>query len=521
MTLPLLSPSQMAEMDRRTIDDLGVPGLALMESAAGRCVDALLTRWGRLARTLGVHVWAGPGNNGGDGFAIARRLVALGIECGVTLAVPTALSEDCASQRVMAEAHGVLVGEASGALPAAGVYVDALFGTGLRRPIAGALAATVQWLNQQSTPVLCVDIPSGVHGGTGQVLGAAVRGDVTVTFAAAKLGHFIEPGREHRGDLLVADIGASPHFHPDLVTAHLLDGRVLDGLTHGARSAHKGTFGHLLVVAGGPGKVGAARLTCEAALRAGAGLVTLAVPSGIPEDSLAGLRPEVMVERVPCAGGAFDLQSLEPVLALAASRDAVAIGPGVGGAPETAQFVRGLLAACSSPTVIDADGLNAMVGERWPTARAPRVATPHPGEAARLLGRPTAAIQQARVEAVGELASLIGGTAVLKGAGTLVAGPGGLLINPSGNPGMGTAGSGDVLTGVVGALLAGGLDGHWAAGRAVYWHGAAGDHAAATLGERSLLASDIIQALGAVLSRADAEPAARWLTMAPPGWASQ
>ncbi len=520
MAAPLLTPAEMAEMDRRTIEDLGVPGLVLMESAAAACVHALLTRWADEANSLGVLVVAGPGNNGADGLAIARRLVGLGIEVEVSLATPKdRLGRDAAIQLGLAEAQDVPVYE-PGEAPRAekfGVVIDALFGTGLSREVEGTAALLVADVSTAGRPVLAVDIPSGIDGSTGQVLGVAVPADCTVTFACPKLGHFAEPGRSHRGALLVADIGVPIARFPEVSAdaPRLLDAGCLTPLGPATPTAHKGTFGHLLVVAGGPGKVGAARLTCEAALRAGAGLVTLALPEGVPSDSLAQLRPEVMVERVPSSGGVFGPGSLPAVRALAATRGAVALGPGLGTDPATVAFVRALLADLATPCVIDADALNCMSGASWPKGL-PRVITPHPGEASRLLGEATTELQRDRVATARALQRRTRCVAVLKGAGTIVAAREGTWLNPSGNPGMGTAGSGDVLTGVTGALLARDLSPDAAATAAVYWHGVAGDSAAAAKGEAGMLASDISEGLGVAL-RAEATAPTAWFEVSPTG----
>ena len=526
MSLPLLSPSQMAEMDRRTIEGLGVPGLVLMENAASACVEVLLRRWPLEASDRGVLVLAGPGNNGGDGLAIARRLVGLGVSAEVVLTQSESLlGRDAQTQLALARAFGVIIHEA-GDLPelaAKGVLVDALFGTGLGRGIEGELASVVEAVNSSDVPVLAVDIPSGVHGDTGQVAGGAIRADVCVTFGAAKVGHFAEPGRALWGALTVADIGIPvdrlvPHVGDVL---RLLDDTCLLPVRESVPHAHKGTFGHLLVVAGGPGKVGAARLTCEAALRAGVGLVTLALPVETPVDSLASLRPEVMVERVPGEAGAFGMSSLEPLRRLAVDRSALAIGPGLGTAPGTVSLVRALLRGTAIPSVVDADALNAMVGEIWPKANAARVVTPHPGEAARLLRVPTDELQRDRVKYASMVADCTGATAVLKGAGTVVSAAHGAWLNPSGNPGMATAGSGDVLTGVIGALLARGLESSVAACGGVYWHGRAGDEAASARSERGLLASDISDSLGCVLTAPTMSPAwAAWVGSLPEGWSA-
>ncbi|MCO4768787.1 MAG: NAD(P)H-hydrate dehydratase [Deltaproteobacteria bacterium] len=508
--MPLLTPRQMAEMDRRTIDELGVPGLVLMETAATACVQAVLERWSEQAAQRGVLVLCGPGNNGGDGLAIARRLACLGIEAEALLTrAPDQLDGDARRQLELAQAVDVPVHAPDADLPfdAFGVVVDALFGTGLDREVTGVAGAYIRAANDAGLPLLAVDIPSGVDGRTGRVLGRACRADVTVTFGAPKIGHFTEPGASQRGELVVADIGIPIARWPDVVedAPRLIDASVLASLAPREAAAHKGTFGHLLVVAGGPGKVGAARLCCEAALRAGAGLVTLALPRGVPVDSLANLRPEVMVERIAAGEGGFDESSLDPILALAATRDAVAVGPGVGTSDGARTFITALLRALQIPSVVDADGLNVMVGSPWPATGA-RVVTPHPGEASRLLGSSSGEVQSDRLGSVRALQILTHSVAVLKGAGTLVGRVEDTLLNPTGNPGMGTAGSGDVLTGVIGALLARGLSPEEAAPAGVFWHGLAGDRAAEQLGEPSVLASDIAEALGAALAAAEHTP---------------
>jgi hydroxyethylthiazole kinase-like uncharacterized protein yjeF len=526
VSFPLLSPRQMAEMDRRTIEELGVPAVVLMESAASACVAVLLDRWGAEARERGVCVLAGPGNNGGDGFAIARRLAVLGLSVRVvSLTERSRLGADAALQADLAARVGVSVVSAGDPvdLAGAGVIVDALFGTGLSRALDGAAAELVRRADASQRPLLAVDIPSGVDGGTGACPGPAMHATATVTFGAPKIGHFAEPGRSCRGALIVADIGIPVRRFVDLLAQapRLLDAACLTPVTARADArAHKGTFGHLLVVAGGPGKVGAARLACEAALRAGVGLVTLALPEGTPVDSLASLRPEVMVARVPGEAGAFGPASLHAVRELLATRSALALGPGLGTTEPTVRFVRTLLDGLEAPCVVDADALNAMAGAPWTTA-GPTVVTPHPGEASRLLDRSTPAIQSDRLGAVAALAALCGGTAVLKGAGTVVSDGNHAWINPSGNPGMGTAGSGDVLTGVVGALLARSVPPSPAACAAVYWHGLAGDAAAAAHGAQGMLASDLGAALGAVLAAPPPSPPwAPWIATSPDGWSA-
>ena len=520
----LVTPQAMAAMDRQTIQELGVPGLVLMESAAGAVVAAVLDAHGGAARRDGVVVLAGAGNNGGDGVAIARRLTGLGVPVEVVLlADPARLQGDAATQHALAVRQNVLITVVTrpADLPVdrwrrAGVLVDALLGTGLDRDLQGTMAEAVAALSGPA--VVSVDIPSGIDGLTGQVRGVAVTAAITVTFGAAKIGHFTEPGRTHTGQLLVADIGIPVSRFAEPGAVDLLEPKILQPGRLSARDAHKGTFGHLLVVAGAPGTAGAARLCAEAALRAGVGLVTLAIPERLPLDSLARLAPEVMVARVPgTAAGCFDASSRPALDALAASRGAVALGPGLGTEAGTVALVRRLVMDQRAPMVVDADALNCLALAPSPRWGGPRVLTPHPGEMARLIGTSASALRSVRVPVSRDLAARTGAVVVLKGAGTVVAEPDGrVAINPTGNPGMATAGSGDVLTGVIGALLAGGAEAASAAREAVYWHGRAGDLAAAVQGEASLCASDLIEHLGP--ARRAPGPAHGGAIAVPRGW---
>jgi NAD(P)H-hydrate epimerase len=507
----------MAELDRRTIEELGVNGLVLMEAAAGACVDVIMERY-RERLGSGVVVLCGPGNNGGDGLAIGRLLQGLRVSVELlVLQPPGGLGGDAASQLHSAISLGMeprLLDVGAAQMPAAiaehwssrGLIVDALFGTGLSRAVEGIGADLVAAMGQARSvgvPILSVDIPSGVHGGSGQPLGAAVAADLCVSFAAAKTGHFQEPGRSLRGELVVSDIGIPTDRWPDIVSqaTRLLSEETLRlALAEQRPAAHKGSFGHVLVVAGGPGKCGAARLCAEAALRAGAGLVTLAIAEGLPLDSLHELRPEVMVARVPgAADGSFSLDSGPPLLELLESRDALAVGPGIGTSEATRSLVVELFVAASPPAVFDADALNCLAGSdlRQLRASSPRILTPHPGEVRRLLGRSETEPVTDRLGAARELARRYAAIAVLKGAGTVVAEPKGRCsVNPTGNAGMATAGTGDVLTGVIAALLGRGLDAVLAASAGVYWHGLAGDIAARGTGQPSLLAGDVIASLG-------------------------
>jgi NAD(P)H-hydrate epimerase len=467
---PLVGAAAMRALDRHTIETLGVPGALLMESA-GRAIAEVALAERAAAGGGAVLVVCGAGNNGGDGLVAARHLALLGVPVRAALiADPRKLATDAAANLARARAAGVQI--ETGALRTAGaaVIVDALFGTGLARAVTGAPAAAIRRIAaaRPAARVVAVDLPSGLDADTGQVHGVAAAADVTVTIALPKLGLALEPGRSLAGRILVARIGiadAAPGTNADAElwnergAAARLPARPVDG--------HKGRFGHVLVIAGARGTTGAAALAAEAAARAGAGLVTIACPAGVNE-ILEVKCTEMMTAPVPDgAEGGFAALALEPLLALAAARDVVALGPGIGRSEEVRKLVPELAARIPRPLVIDADGLLPFAARGGP--RVPRpgalgalkgrsaatILTPHPGEAARLLGIPAAEINRDRVGSARRLAALSGAVVVLKGAATVVAAPDGrVAVNPTGGPWLATGGTGDVLTGLIAALLA-------------------------------------------------------------------
>jgi NAD(P)H-hydrate epimerase len=395
--------------------------------------------------------------------------------------------------------------EAAASTVDAQVVVDALFGTGLQREVTGHFAGAIAAINAHAGLVVAVDVPSGLDADRGVSLGACVRAQHTVTFGFLKRGLVGAPGFVQAGDVHVADIGIPERLAEARgVRGRLLDDGVLAPLIDLDPQAHKGTHGHLVLLAGSAGKLGAALLAGRSALRAGAGLVTVAVPEALPD--VGTYVNELMTARY--GAGSSPESLLEGKKALAA-------GPGMPTSPEGRRFLGALLAAAQArtlPLVIDADALNHLAEE--PTllpAGDPgtRVLTPHPGEAARLLGKTAAEVQQDRFGAAQALARAFSAVVALKGARTVVAAPDGrVAVCPTGNPGMGTGGTGDVLTGCIGALLAGGLDAWTAACAGVYWHGAAGDLAAADIGVRGLTAGDVAEALPRVLTKWQAAVAA-------------
>ncbi len=504
----MLSAAEMREADRATIEDLGLPDVVLMENAGAATAREIVSRYASARR---IAILCGKGNNGGDGFVIARRL--LGRKPRVLLFGPRQDVRGAAAVHLRAYlAAGGTLHELRGAshwnrerafVMGADLVVDALLGTGLREAPRGLLGRAIRDLEERQGPVVAVDMPSGVASDSGRLPGAAVRADVTVTFGALKCGHVLAPSESLCGEVVVADIGI-----PDLLlgAAGLW---ILDPADAGAawgarrRDAHKGSLGHLLVIAGSRGKAGAAVLAGTAALRAGVGLVTVATPQPSLVRVARG-RAELMTEGLAATAAGTLARSVSPrALALAGTRSAVVLGPGLGQHGETRAFVAAFVLGCPRPLVVDADGLNALAamprdrGLRvLASRRGATVLTPHPGEAARLLRQATRAVQAARLESARRLARLTGSVVVLKGHRSVIAAPSGrAVVNTTGNPGLATAGSGDVLSGIVGALLARGRDAFTAASAAVYVHGRAADRLAALRGEEGLLAGDVAEAL--------------------------
>lgn len=499
----LVSAAEMRALDRHSITTLGVPGEVLMESAGRAVADRVLAVLSRSAADAAqVGVICGAGNNGGDGFVVARHLHLLGIDVfAVLLGDVSGLPEDADNNHRRMLAVGVPVKGADWSVRRGGVVIDAMFGTGLSRALEGEAHDSVLRINrarEEGATVIAVDLPSGLDADTGQVMGVAVQADETVTIGLPKLGLCLEPGRIHAGRIRVARIGIAdetPELSPkaELWTRATCASR----LPVRAAAGHKGSFGHVLLVAGSRGKTGAAHLAALGAARAGAGLVTLACPAGIGE-ILEIKTTEAMTVPVPdTEDHCFAAAAVSRLVSLAAERDVVAIGPGVGQSVETAGLMRELAKLVERPLVIDADGLNAFASEPGLTSillsrSAATVLTPHPGEAARLLDTNSAAINQDRVSAARELSVATGAVVLLKGAGTVICAPDGrLAINATGGPGLSAGGTGDVLTGIVAALLAQGLSAYHAATLAAWIHGDAGDRLARRAGPSGLLASEL------------------------------
>ena len=506
----VLTTAQMRDADRRTIDTVEIPSAVLMENAGRQVVAAMERHWRSLDGQR-VAVVCGKGCNGGDGFVVARVLAVSGVDTRVYLLVPASEIEGDAGMNLSAlETVGVPVIDVTepdawaAHLPdiaAMDMVVDALFGTGLARPLEGHWLTVVEDLNASGVPIVSVDLPSGLSADATHLIGAAIDATLTVTLGALKLPLLVTPAATRAGDVVVADIGI-----PDAVIGGL-DGPRVEVLTRArARDLivprpddiHKGDCGHVLIVGGSTGKTGAARLAALGALRSGAGLVTVATPR-VCEPVVSALMPEYMTLGLDdTADGTVSAEAVDTVLA--ARCDVLAVGPGLGQGAGVRSLVRALVERATVPLVLDADGLNAFADD--PTGLVGRegrdlIITPHPGEMARLVGTTIEDVQTHRVDVARELAKTRELYVVLKGARTVVATPtGAVLINVTGNPGMATGGTGDVLAGVVAAWLAQLLDAEAACALGVLLHGLAGDLAAAEQGEEGLIASDLADHLG-------------------------
>ena len=510
--IPVLTASQMREVDRHAIEDVGIPGRVLMEHA-GRALAEHARRM--CPGATPIAVLCGPGNNGGDGFVAARFLAHWG--------APTRVFVACDPDRIRghaAEAHdsavraGVSIetladgADLTARLSAHGLLVDCLLGTGSGGTPRQPMASVVDAMNRRGADILSCDLPTGVDADTGAVPGVAIRATRTLAIGYPKVGLLLHPGAGQAGELHTADIGFprghAPSLPPEAFLVEAAD--AASRVPSRAADGHKGTCGRVLVVAGCVGVTGAAGLAAEAVLRAGAGLVTVATAASA-QPTVAAAVPEATTTGLSEApGGTVSAQAEGSVRGIAGGCQAIAIGPGLGQSDGATQLVRGLLddpGSLPPGIVVDADALNVVSPLRHTGVRFPpgSVLTPHPGEMARLLGSTVADVQQRRIGAARDLAMDQAVTVVLKGAPTVIAAPDGTVyLNPTGNPGMATGGSGDVLTGVLAGLLAQGVRPTDAAILGVYTHGLAGDLAAAELG-RAMLAGDILRAIPHALTQ--------------------
>jgi len=506
----ILTAEQMREADRRTIQDIGIPSLVLMENAGRQVVAAMESFFDDLGERR-VAILCGKGNNGGDGFVVARTLHQRGIEASVF--VVGKVSEIKGDARVNVEILGrlgVTVVEIDdegqwelhfSEISEHDLLVDALFGTGLRTALTGIYETVIADVNASDLPVVSIDLPSGMSADTPDLIGDCIEATVTVTLGAPKVPLILPPAEQKSGEVVIADIGIPAEVF------EALDGPRLELLTRDrirplisprAADAHKGDFGRVLIVAGSRGKSGAAILAARGAMRSGAGLVTVAAPASVMP-IIAAHAPEYMTEGLDeTATGTVDASAVDRVLGMDA--DVIAVGPGLGRGPQVTRFVRELVERSDAPLVLDADALNAFADE--PAALVARegreiIITPHPGEMARLVGGTVDDVQANRLGLARDFASRHRLYLVLKGHRTLIATPDGkVFVNPTGSPGMATGGTGDVLSGMVAAWLAQLLDAEAACRLAVYLHGAAGELADADEGEVSMTAGDLAEHIG-------------------------
>jgi NAD(P)H-hydrate epimerase len=505
----VLNSAQMREADRRTIQEIGIPSLVLMENAGRQVVAAVEAIYSDLSEKH-VGVLCGRGNNGGDGFVVARTLLQRGVDVSVFLFARVGdVRGDARTNLDVLGRLGLTVVEIADSqswelhaseVSACTLLVDAIFGTGLNAPLSGLLETVVADVNASGIPVVAIDLPSGLSADSHEPVGDSIEAATTVALGAPKLPLVLPPAETRAGDIVIADIGIPAEVFDSL------DGPRVELLTRAAMrdlvtprtpDSHKGDYGHVLLIAGSRGKTGAAHLAATGALRSGSGLVTIATPACcLP--IVAAMGAEYMTEAIDETAEGLNPDAVERILDIA--RDVVAVGPGLGQAPRTKEFVRTLVDRATTPLVVDADGLNAFADNpAMLTGREGRdvIITPHPGEMARLVGMSTDEVQASRLEIARNFAAAHHVYVVLKGHRTLIATPDEkVFINPTGNPGMATGGTGDVLTGMIAAWLAQLLDAEAACKLAVYLHGMAGDLAEADDGEIAMTAGDLAQHLG-------------------------
>jgi hydroxyethylthiazole kinase-like uncharacterized protein yjeF len=504
--MKLVTAAQMQALDHRTITEAHVPSSVLMERAGEGVVTHLEEQYGP-AHGKSVTIFCGKGNNGGDGLVVARLLQRRHAQVHVLMLAPLAdLSRDAAAmyRRFVRTAGRSAVksfhpaDQARGLLASSDFVIDALLGTGLSSGVTGLYRDAIDFINEAQRPVISVDIPSGIHADTGAVMGRAVRASMTITFGLPKLGLVSGSGIDHAGTVQVVDIGIPPAYMEavDSRIVWITRKAVMSTLPPRKPSSHKGTFGHAGIIAGSVGKTGAAALAAQAALRVGAGLVTVATPSSV-NDVLETKLLEAMTMPLPeTKARTLARSSLDRLVAFMQARTAVAIGPGLSTHPETVELIQSLMKHLDRPTVLDADALNALTGRTalLTECKIPPILTPHPGEMARLeVDATTQTVNSDRIGTAQRFSRERGVFLVLKGARTVIARPDGLVaVCPTGNPGMATAGTGDVLTGMVVGFLAQGLSSWDAACAATYVHGYAGDLASQQLGQAGMLARDVI-----------------------------
>lgn len=519
--MQVATPSQMREIDKRAITEYGIPGIVLMENAALQVVREIEKMLGSIAGRE-ILIFAGKGNNGGDAFAVARHLHNRGASIGLCiLADRNSIKGDAAVNLAIVEKMGLKMIEITGKVPGSGVYsngmqyasdwlagadlvVDGIFGTGLKGEITGIEAEIIKLINSCGKPVISIDIPSGINGETGEVCGVCVNARITVTFGLPKIGLVLFPGCKYAGELVVADIGIPPEVTGSMgIKIHVIEKQMVASMIPGReKQTNKGDYGKVLIISGSKGMTGAGCLAARAAHRSGAGLVYLAVPGSLLPVYGASLTETIIIPVEDQDKGHIVYDGMGFLEKQMEGKNVIAAGPGLSVNEDTIELIFRIIEKSIMPLVLDADALNAIARDVsvLKKLKTTAVITPHPGEMARLTGKSTVQIQEDRVNTAREFASKWGVITVLKGFRTIVALPDETAyINLTGNPGMATAGTGDVLTGIIAGLITQGIKPGDAAVAGVYLHGLAGDMAAAKKGEYGLIASDLVDEIPAAV----------------------
>lgn len=511
----LVNSSEMARIDRKTIEDIGIPGMVLMENAARGAAAFYQEEIPDLTKCR-IAVIAGSGNNGGDGFVLARLFSEKGAKVRVIcLRPPEKIHGDArANYEILLQLNIAITvwdekedfNSQFKLIRESDVIIDAILGTGLNSEVRGLFREVIEAVNQLDIPVLAVDIPSGVDAGTGRVLGVAIRAKATATFALPKIGQVLDPGEEYVGTLKVVDIGipACVLRASDIRRFWLQEEHFRDWLKPREVDTHKGRAGHVAVLSGSVGKTGAATLVCEGAVQVGAGLVTLFIPASLNPVVEVKLTEPMTLPIPETMDQTPAMAALPKVLDFLTDKQAFAIGPGISLHAETQQLVRTLVNEAPCPMVLDADALTALVdhGTLLKSAKHPPVLTPHPGEMARLCHCSSREVLLRRLEIAAEFSEQFGVILVLKGHRTVIAAPDGrLAVNGSGNPAMASGGMGDALTGIIAGFIGQGLEPFKAACLGAFVHGAAADRRIARIASRGLPASQILAEIPHVIGR--------------------
>jgi ADP-dependent NAD(P)H-hydrate dehydratase / NAD(P)H-hydrate epimerase len=511
--MKLALAQQMRNLDSAAINEFGIPSIVLMENAGRKTCDMLINRYG-IPEGEKIFVFAGPGNNGGDALVVARHLHQNGTDVVVHLLVePEGITGDAKTNLNIVQklpiCLQVLVDPqeiASLDISTAFLIVDGLLGTGLKREIGGRFAKVINDINTCSAPTVSLDIPSGLDSDSGQPAGACVHADITYTYGLPKPGHFTYPGKVYCGEIKVVDIG----IPPEAIESAQLNIELLEmensscSLSSRVPDGHKGSHGHLLIVGGSPGKTGAAILAAKGGLRSGSGLVSMCVPQSNNDIYETALHEAMTIPVAGSANSTLGINDYSAIEKAMSGKNALVVGPGIGGDEESRELVRKIYNEASIPLVIDADGLNALAADAKIIQcddKDIRILTPHPGEMARLIGKTTKEIQKKRIEITRDFSMRNNVYVVLKGAATVVGAPDGrIAVNSSGNPGMGTGGMGDVLAGIIGGFLAQKLSAWNASCLGVYVHGLAADHIAQTM-KQGYLATEVADTVPVMLNK--------------------